>query len=172
MPGTNANDPTTRTVEQIAAAVKNIEDQIAVAVKNIEAKTDLRFQANDDAVKLLQDFANRQPTTEAVDGKLSSLKELTAAQFQALTELINAKADGTKLSLDAALVTRKEASDKLENTINKQLEGLAKRIDDLKERIDTGEGRGTGRTDFIAWIVAAVAVVGFALNHFTRAKQS
>lgn len=152
-----APDRTPVTAEQLERAIQDVEDKI-----------DLRFESNNRAVKLLQDFANSQPTTEAVDGKLAALKELTQSQFQALTELINARAEGNKVSLDAALVTRKEASDKIENAFNKQMEALANRIDDLKERIDTEEGRGAGRSDFIGWIVAAVAVAGFILTQFVR----
>lgn len=148
-------DPTPRTLESLTQAMKAIEDKVS-----------LQFEAQGEAVRLLQAANDRQPSTREVQLEVGSLKELTSDRFHSLKELINAKAEGTKTALDAALETRKEASDKIENTFNKQFDGLSKRIDDLKERIDRSEGRGKGLGD--GWIIllgvvgAASAVAGIA----------
>jgi ABC-type transporter Mla subunit MlaD len=149
MPERTLGDPTPRTLDSLTQAMKAIEE-----------KTHIRFEAHQEAVRLLQDFANRQPTTEAVNGDLKALKELTAEQFAALRELIGAKSDGSKTALDAALKTQEKALDEIKSSFGKQFENLSKQIDDLKERINRTDGRGTGRNDFIGWIVAAVVVVG------------
>lgn len=129
-------------------------------IKSLEDKIELRFHANSEAVKLLQEFANRQPTTEAVNENLRALRDLTSTQFDGLKDLTNAKFDGNKTALDAALKTQKEASDKIETNFAKQFENLSKNIDDLKDRINRNDGRSKGMGDFIGWIVAAVVVVG------------
>lgn len=158
MPERTLGDPTPRTLESLTQAMKSIEE-----------KTHLQFDAQREAVRLLQDFANRQPTTEAVNGDVKALKESVALQFADLKELANAKAEGSKTALDAALKTQKEASDKLEANFGKQFESLSKQIDDLKDRINRTDGRGTGRTDFIGWIVAGVVIVGGLIAIFAKA---
>lgn len=157
MPERTIGDPTPRTLESLTQAMKSIEE-----------KTNIRFEAQEKAVELLQSFANRQPTTESVNGDVRALKELTTVQFEALKELANAKADGTKTALSAALETRKEASDKIEANFSKQFESLSKQIDDLKERINRNDGRGAGRGDFVGWIVAAVAIAGGLIAIFAK----
>lgn len=156
VPERTLGDPTPRTLESLTQAMKAIEE-----------KTHIQFEAQREAVRLLQDFANRQPTTEAVNGDVKALKELTSDKFASLKELINAKAEGTKTALDAALETRKEASDKIENTFNKQFDGLSKRIDDLKERIDRSEGRGKGLGDGWVILVGAVGILGIIASIVT-----
>lgn len=160
MPERTLGDPTPRTLESLTQAMKAIED-----------KTRIEFEAQKEAVRLLQDLSNRQPTTEAVNERLDALKELTNAQFVALRELVNAKFEGNKTALDAALKTQKEASDKIESNFTRQFEsianiveaktkGLDDKIADNKDRITRTDGRGTGRADFIGWIVAAVIIAG------------
>ena len=161
MPDTiRSADPTPRTLEQMYRELKGLED-----------KVNIRLVGYDEAVRLLQAHANRQPTTEAVDGDVKALKELTAEQFAALKELVNAKFEGNKTALDAALKTQKEASDKIEANFTRQFEsianiveaktkGLDDKIADNKDRITRTDGRGTGRNDFIGWIVAAVVIIG------------
>lgn len=138
-------------------------------MKSIEEKTNIRFEAQQEAVRLLQDFANRQPTTEAVNGDVKALKELTSEQFAALRELISAKSEGSKTALDAALKTQDKTLDEIKGLFGKQFENLSKQIDDLKERINRTDGRGTGRSDFVGWIVAAVVIVGGLIAIFAKA---
>lgn len=145
----SVGDPTPRALEQMYREIKSLEDKI-----------DLRFHASSEAVKLLQDQADREPTTEAVNENLRALKELTGSQFEGLKDLTNAKFEGNKTALDAALKTQKEASDKIETNFAKQFDNLSKNIDDLKDRINRNDGRSKGLGDFIGWIVAAVVIVG------------
>jgi len=149
MPDTRAPDPTPRTLEQMYREIKAVED-----------KVNIRLVGYDEAVKLLQAFANRQPTTEAVDGDVKALKELTAEQFAALKELVIAKFDGNKTALDAALKTQKEASDKIESNFSKQFDNLDSKINDLKDRVNGSEGRSKGLGDGWGYLVGAIGIIG------------
>src|SRR5688500_1158747 len=149
MPERTLGDPTPRTIESLALSHKALEE-----------KFNLQIEAQKEAVRLLQDFANRQPTTEAVSERLTAMKELVEQQVGALKELMKAMSMGDKTALDAALKTQKEASDEIKISFGKQFDNQSKMIDDLKDRINRNDGRGIGRNDFIGWIVAAVAIVG------------
>jgi hypothetical protein len=46
-----------------------------------------------------------------------------------------------------------------------QMEALEKRFDEIKARLDKGEGRSEGYSKFIGWIVAAVAVAGLLAKY-------
>ena len=137
-------DPTPRTLEAVVQAVRALED-----------KFEVKFTGYENAVKLLQEFANRQPTTEAVDENLKALKELTDTKIIGLKELINAILLGGDKALNAALTTQKEGSDKIERNfveqfknINANIQTLTKTFDDkiteIKERYSTSQGIVTG----------------------------
>ncbi len=138
-----------------------------------------RLDGMDKAIELLQAFADKSPTTSNVQLEVASLKELTAANFKALRELVDSKFDGNKVALEAALKTQKESSDKIESNFVKQIDGVLAtigaltkttddKIGDLKDRFNTREGQtsGTkeattdGRALLFSAIAAIVAVVG------------
>ena len=159
-------DPTPRTLEQMYRELKGLED-----------KVNIRLVGYDEAVRLLQAHANRQPTTEAVDGDVKALKELTAEQFAALKELVNAKFEGNKTALDAALKTQKEASDKIEANFTRQFESIANiveaktkalddKIGDNKDRITQASSHSKGLGDGLGWIVAVISLVIAAATFF------
>jgi len=136
-------------------------------LKGLEDKIAIRLVGYDEAVRLLQAHANRQPSTEAVDGSVKALKELTAEQFAALRELMVAKFDGNKTALDAALKTQKEASDKIESNFSKQFDNLDGKINDLKDRVNGSEGRSKGLGDGWVILVGAIGVIGILASIVT-----
>jgi len=161
MPDTRpAADPTPRTLEQMYRELKGLEDKI-----------NLRFDGSSEAVRLLQEISNRQPTTEAVAGDLKALKELMETKFLASKDLTTAIFEGNKTALEAALLTRKEGSDKIEQSFTKQFDNIQDIIrtntkasddktDDLKARLSTIEGRAIALAGFGALIGgAAVALI-------------
>lgn len=167
MPERTLGDPTPRTLESLTQAMKAIEE-----------KTRIQFEAQQEAVRLLQDFSNRQPTTEAVNGDVKALKELTSEHFAALRELMNAKFDGNKTALDAALKTQKEASDKIEANFTKQFESIAniveaktkaldEKIGDNKDRITSSESHSKGLGDGWVILVGAVGILGILASIVT-----
>lgn len=83
-------------------------------------------------------------------------------------------------ALAAALIAVKEENRKTEIAAEKRFEllnelrsgvatkdevrALEKIVEDLKSSRDKGEGKGAGITQFIGWILAAIAVIGFILK--------
>jgi hypothetical protein len=159
MPERTEGDPTPRTIESLALAMRSIEEKLS-----------LQRDADKSAVQLLQDRADRQPTTERVAADLEALKDLTAVRFTALKELLDAMFEGNKTALDAALKTQKEASDEIKISFSKQFDSLKTMHDDLKDRINRSEGRSGGLSSagaivlgVASVIVAVVIVAGFVL---------
>lgn len=104
-----------------------------------------RLDSAMEAVKLLQARSDKMPTPDIV-----------MAEVYKLEAVMNAKFDGNKTALDAALKTQKESSDKIEASFTKQLENVAKLVDtktdgldgkitDLKDRFLTSDSRNVGR---------------------------
>jgi chromosome segregation ATPase len=139
-------DPTNRTLDQlyreIALATEKYDTELrALAEKNAET-----FRAMDKALILLQQFADKSPTTSNVDGRVDALdrmmdikiqgskelsemrvayiKEIAEIKNSATEALTNAKFLGNQIALDAALKTQKEASDKIEQNFTKQFENM------------------------------------------------
>jgi len=129
-----------------------------------------RLDGMQEAVRLLQAFADKAPTTRDVHGEVAALKELTAADFKALRELLDSKFDGNKVALDAALKTQKEGSDKIESNFVKQIDGVLATIEtltkttddkigDLKDRVTLRDGQTVGHSDSRALIFSVIAAV-------------
>lgn len=156
-------DPSPRNLELMYREIRQLEEKTGLHFDTIREQ----FKSYDEAVKLLQEFANRQPTTEAVNENLKALKELTLTQIVGLKELINARLEGSAIALSAALTTQKEGSDKIERNFTEQFRNSAAnittltknfedKISDVKDRFNTSQGRGQG-------VNAALAVAGTVL---------
>lgn len=112
-----------------------------------------------EAVRLLQSSVSGQPSPSIVMASVSALKELTTDQFTGLEKLVNAKFEGNKTALDAALKTQKEAADEIKVSFSKQYDNLSKMIDDLKDRVNSSEGRVKGHGEGWAILVAAIGII-------------
>jgi hypothetical protein len=157
-------DPSPRTLEALYREIKHERDMF-----------ETWRAANDEAVRLLQDRANRQPTTEGVAGEVAALKELTDTKISSLKELIVAMSAGDKTALDAALVRTKETSDKIEANFSRQFENINAniqtltksfddKINDVKDRFNTSEGRDKGLGVAWAILLGAVGLIGAAIG--------
>ncbi len=87
-------------------------------------------------------------------------------------------------ALVAALIAVKEENRKTELAAEKRFEllnelrsgvatkdevkALEKVVDDLKTYQNRGEGKNTGYSHFIGWILAAVAIIGFIITNFKQ----
>lgn len=118
-----------------------------------------RVDAMDKAIQLLQDFADRSPTTKDVSAEVKALKELTEVTFK-----------GNQTALDAALKTQKEASDKIEANFTKGIDNMQElmragfkasddKIDDLRTRVTSNEGRTKGIGDSWGYIIGALGAL-------------
>lgn len=152
MPDRLVGDPSPRSVDALTHAIKSVEDKFR-----------LEFDAQKEAVRLLQAFADRQPTTDAVNHDLKALKELSGSEQASLKELIKTMFDGNKTALDAALKTQNETLQEIKASFGKQFDNVSKRIDDLKERIDRGDGRTTGMGNAGSILLGVCVIIGVVI---------
>lgn len=158
----SAADPSPRTLESMYREIKSLEDKFAV-----------KFAGYDDAVKLLQEFTNRQPTTESVSRDLIALSDVTEVSLKAAEKLTCEKFKGVqdrfkeldlrydqldgsnKEAISAALRAAEKAVEKTEVNFTKQIDGLSalngstrtaleSNISDLKERVTIIEANRQG----------------------------
>lgn len=84
---------------------------------------------------------------ERLRREIGSLKELHEVRFDALTRLVEQGRMASREAVEAALQTRKEAADEAKASTGKQFEAMDRRISEVKERLDTGEGATRGSVD-------------------------
>ncbi len=131
-------------------------DALAKAAQIVTVETlSQRLDGMDEAIRLLQVTTSSMPTPATVQERVTALKELTESNRLADQKLVDAKFDGNKTALDAALKTQKEASDKIESaskeqnvnvlaTISALRQTTDDKISDLKDRFNTREGQTSG----------------------------
>lgn len=156
--GRPALDPTPRTLEQMAQATNSLKELVLA-----------KFAENDKAVKLLQDFTNRQPTPGEIYQELKALKELTATRFDERDRRFEVRHSDDRAMVEQALVSAKEATSKTEANFSEQIRtildqmrvgqsSVEARITDIKERIDRGEGVGSGSKQSYGVIVTVIGL--------------
>ena len=164
-----------------------------------------RLDGSDLATALLSETVNRTPTQiqteithvrELMTEQLAGVRRTSEERFESIKQQFSERdvrteqaAKAGKEALDAALLSAKELvaqqnesnkvdAAKVEQGFTKQIDAQAARIDELKERIDRGEGSSSGaavmRTErrldvgqvvaVISVIVAVLAVVLYALK--------
>jgi hypothetical protein len=135
-----------------------------------------RFKGYDEAIRLLQDAANNQPTTGVISERLIALDRIVELRFNEWNVRTDALAVSNQKSIDLALQAAKEAAAKSEGAVNKQIDSLNARIDqsvtalatrlnDIKESVTILGARGEGSkqtnanmTTVISIIIAAVSL--------------
>lgn len=157
-PAVLAPDPSIRTLEQLSQAVKGLREVF-----------ETRFTGYDEAIKLLQSHANREPTPGIIYANLMALKESVEMRFREL-DIRTSKLDASnKTSIDLALQAAKEAAQKSEMAFNKQIDALSTqiaqatssletRINDTKERLTIIEAGGQGQRQGYGVITAVIGV--------------
>lgn len=139
LPQMPTGDPTPRTLEQMQQGITALEKQFLI-----------RFNSYDEAIKLLQAFANSQPTPGVIDTNLKALEKQVDGEFRALRELMMEKFSSVQVqflenrtALAAALQAQEKAvaeQNKSNTTaINKSEEGFTKQLDGIGNRISQGE---------------------------------
>jgi hypothetical protein len=142
-------DPTRLTTEQLLRELANVREIF-----------ETRLNGMDKAATVLSETVNRTPT--AIQTAISNVREVyderfasIALQFTERDVRTEQAAKGGKEALDAALLAAKELvaqqneanrgeAAKTEQNFTKQIDAQAARIDELKERIDRGEGSSSG----------------------------
>jgi hypothetical protein len=153
-------DPTVLTTQQLLRELAALREVF-----------ETRFTANDKATSLLAETVNRTPTI--IQTEIAHVRELTEERFRSAETISQTRLAGIELqfaerdvrtsqaaiagkeALDAALLSAKELvkqqneanrgeAAKTEQNFTKQIDAQAARIDELKERIDRGEGSTAG----------------------------
>jgi hypothetical protein len=153
-------DPTPRTIEQVRMAIESLRELFEAKFENIETK----FAEADKAVQLLQETVNSQPTPGIIDERLTALKESVDKRFQGVKELRDALAISDKESLNLALQAAEKAATKAEAAFNKQLDAVAERVNDIKDRTINMEASEKGSKESGASSLAIAAFVVAALG--------
>lgn len=186
--GDPLTDPSPRSLETMFRESKQLEDKILLRFDSIQVK----FNGYDEAVKLLQAFTNRQPTTEAVHGEVMALdrfvntavgnaEKLSCEKFKGVQDRFKEldlrydQLDGSnKEAISAALRAAEKAVEKTELNFTKQIDSLSlintsnrtaleSNINDLKERVTIIEAnRQGGQEGFKTMLSVVGAIVALA----------
>lgn len=177
-------DPTILTTEQLRRELASLREILQA-----------RLDGMDRATALLSETVNRTPTV--IQTEISHLRELMEEKFGSIAQQFRERdvrteqaAKAGKEALDAALLAAKELvtqqneanrgeAAKTEQNFTKQIDAQAARIDELKERIDRGEGSDAGasvsRTErrldtgqVLQAAIVAVAVLTFIILYVVR----
>jgi hypothetical protein len=164
-------DPTILTTQQLVAAIAAVREILETRLDAMDTATELNKQNTDKIPSLIEHRVRELEKLhdEKFEGVDKQFVERDARSKQ-VSEL-NQKA------LDAALQAAKDASGKTESSFTKQIADLTEnfttkntaledRLNDLKSRIDRGEG-GTAQTDKTRgqanWMVGIMIIGGVAI---------
>jgi len=136
-PGIPSQDPSAMTWQALLRENFWLRELIESKLEKVEQRQD----SNDMAVRLLQAFADRTPTTMDVQNKIEQLREVTEV-----------KVDNINKAVDAAFAASKEVTGKIETSFTKQVDGLSAqtgtnlkaiddKIGDMKDRITVIESK-------------------------------
>ena len=149
-------DPTELTTDAVNAATAQYHRELAALREILETRLD----AMDKAASFLDQTVNRTPTV--IQTAIANVREVYDERFKSVAQQFAERdvrteqaAKGGKEALDAALLAAKELvaqqneanrgeAAKTEQNFTKQIDAQAARIDELKERIDRGEGQTAG----------------------------
>jgi len=160
-----------------------VKEALTLAIKNLTDKIGDRFDLNDKAVVLAR---------SELAAQLTAVIMTIDSKFVANKDLVDQLAKANAVALTAALSTQKESAAKSEVAVGESLKQLQasfetanrttnEKIDRLTSRMDTSEGRGFGnvetrrdsstdKTQMIAIVMAAVAIIGVVITALTHWK--
>lgn len=126
-----------------------------------KAETDKEFKAEREMVNAF--VARLEERIEGVkstlDTKIQSHGEKDAAMHQSIVELLDTRFKSSGDLQDARQTAMKEAVQKAEEATNKQIEQQSKRLDDVKDRLGTIEGKGLGMGMILTLGVGAAVII-------------
>lgn len=180
-------DPTFLTTQQLLREYTSLKELVFT-----------RLDAMDKAMELFNANITRVPTD--TDKQISHLKELHDERFSGVDKQFTERdvrteqsATATKIAVDAALQAQKEAAgaqnesnaaaiakseaatakqiDGIIALLNSSLKALDEKINDLKGRLDRGEGKVAGHGDIWGYIIGGVGILSAILTlviHFAK----
>jgi hypothetical protein len=152
-------------------AAEKTDRQIENAIMSLRDLVDTRLTAMDKAIVLLQQQANRSPTIGEVFARFEErfvridqsfierdrrTDQLTLASSTAIAAALQAQkeAAGETQKSSSAAIAKSEAATgesikQLQTLFQTSIAGLSNRIDDVKSRLDKGEGSGLGSREAV-----------------------
>lgn len=131
-------DPTVLTTQQLLREMLCLREIL-----------ETRLDAMDKAGVVLAETVNRTPT--AIQSAIASVREVYDERFNGVKQQFTERDVRTEQSakasheaLDAALAAAAKAAEKTEQNFTKQIDNALDRIEEIKERIDRGEGSTEG----------------------------
>lgn len=182
-------DPSALTTQQLLRENFWLREFLEVRINGVEE----RIIQSDKAVSLLQAFADRTPTTKDVQAEVTALREVTTEKFSSVAERFTSGGTALAAALQAqekqAIATNdstKTANSKMEDNFTKLIEqgrellqanktSMETQINDIKSRLDKGEGRSGGidKTWGVVVVAATLIIAGtVAFVAVTRAPSN
>lgn len=116
------------------------------------------------------------PLREYLESRIGDLDRLTEARFVTHRTLLDSQAEKVALALasaDKAIIKQETATNERLHLLNElragvattnDLDGLERRVNDLKERLDRAEGKGAGLQAGWGYMVAGIGLVVLLVN--------
>lgn len=183
-------DPTVLTTQQLMRAVEKTEEIVLARLHGVRENFETRLNGMDRAIALLQQSNDKIP--DHILASVDRLQELHQEKFASIAVQFAERDKRTeqlsladKTAIAAALQAQKEAAGaqnesnaaanvKMETNFAKLIDqgqalllevrrNTEAQINDIKSRLDKGEGRGKGMSDGYGWIIGAIgALAGIA----------
>jgi Fe2+ transport system protein B len=153
-----------KAVEVLEKQADKYPDNIAAAVRQLQELQEERFKS------IALQFVERDTRTEQTQ---KDSKVAVDAALQAAKEAVGAQNESNSLAIAKSEASTTKSLDAIQVLITATAKAADEKIDDLKGRLSTIEGRSTGHTDVWGYIVGiggllvaiATLVVFGALRH-------
>jgi hypothetical protein len=159
-------DPSTLTMSALLRENFWLRELLEAQINAIEQRLD----SGDKAIKLLQAFADRTPTTMDVQHQVVALREVTMEKFAGVKTAVDAAFDAAREAVGQQDKSNAAANDKSEknfikliDAMNEQIRVIVKTTDDklgdVKQRITVIESRSAGGSSLWALIVGGLGLL-------------
>jgi site-specific recombinase len=175
-------DPTYNVLLLVEAAVKRLDDLHKAEMRRVDDMVNVHFDYRE---KLAVAESKRIDAIRAVDvGAVAIAAERTSQQAVVLANQVSTSAETLRTLVTSTAATVAQQLQQVSGQLSERLSLLEKtqyeskglsgippqllaRLDRLEEAGFTTAGRGAGISQFIGWIVAALAILGVILKFVT-----
>lgn len=183
---TDGGDPSTRTINQVKMSIEHLNQVLEGRIREIDAKLEgmreevkTERNAAQKAVDLIRDRVSSQPTPDVLSERLISLAEVVKIQFAGLKELASTLAVSNEEKLKLALSSQQDAAKKAEDAfmalllalaerLDKQLDAISARLDDLRDQASKTTGSKEGTATMIAIAAVVVSILSPIIAGFLK----
>lgn len=181
-------DPTLLTTENLRREIGNLKELIDIQLESNDKAIQLVQVATDSAVGNLHKLiiANLETLEKVTSQRFDNIsvqfaerdkriEQLAIADKTAIAAALQAQkeAAGAQNESNAASVLKQEAAftkllDQTQALFQTSMSALTTQINDLKGRLDTGEGQSKGKGDLLGFIVGAAGILIAGIALFVR----